>query len=64
MQTFYEILGLVGGVLILWVLYQTIQGRPQQFSRENLTKSFSTMGMLALLLIAFVALLVLIVRQS
>ena len=64
MQTFYEILGLVGGVLILWVLYQTIKGRPQQFSRENLTKSFSTMGMLALLLIAFVALLVLIVRQS
>ena len=64
MQTFYEILGLVGGVLIRWVLYQTIKGRPQQFSRENLTKSFSTMGMLALLLIAFVALLVLIVRQS
>lgn len=64
MQTLYEILGLIGGVLILWVLYQAIKGRPQQFSRENLSKSFSTMGMLALLLIAFVALLVFSVRQS
>ncbi|HBI20988.1 MAG TPA: hypothetical protein DDY37_00105 [Legionella sp.] len=62
MDTFYQVLGLVGAALIVWVIYRSIKGRPEQFTRENLTKSFSSMGILALLLIGFVAILVFLTR--
>ena len=64
MQTWYQVLGLIGGALILWILYRYIKAHPEQLSRENLTKSFSSMGILALLLIGFVALLVFMVRHT
>ena len=64
MESLYQVLGLVGAGLIVWLLYRTIKNRPDQFSRENLTKSFSSMGVLALILIGFVALLVFIVRST
>ena len=64
MENVYQILGLLAAALIVWVLYRNIKGRPEQFSRENLTKSFSSMGVLALLLIGFVALLVLMLRHT
>lgn len=64
MQTFYQILALVGAGLVIWLLYTTIKNRPEQFSRQNLSHSFSTMGILALLLIGFVALLIMIARSS
>lgn len=63
MQTLYQLLGLIGAGMIIWVIYRSIKGRPDQFSRENLTKSFSTMGILALLLIGFVALLVYLAKM-
>ena len=63
METLYQILGLIGAGLIVWLLYRSIKGRPEQFSRENLGKSFSTMGLLALLLIGFIFLLVMILRH-
>ena len=62
MDTLYQFLGLVSAALIVWVIYRQIKGRPDQFSKENLSKSFSTLGMLGLLLIGFVALLVLMLR--
>lgn len=64
METLYQVLGLIGAGLIVWVLYRNIKGRPEQFSRENLSKSFSTMGFLAIILIAFVALLVFMLRHT
>lgn len=64
MQTLYQILGLIGAGLILWLLFRSIKGHPEQFNRENLSKSFTTMGVLALLLIAFVAFLVFMVRHT
>jgi threonine/homoserine/homoserine lactone efflux protein len=64
METLYQILGLIGAGLIVWLLYRTVKGRPEQFSRENLSKSFSTMGILALILIGFIALLVLMLRHT
>jgi hypothetical protein len=63
MDTFYQLLALVGAGLIAWFIYRAIKGNPAQFSRENLSKSFSSMGVLALILIVFVAFLVLITRQ-
>ena len=62
MDTLYQVLGLIGAALIVWVIYRSIKGRPEQFSRENLTKSFSSMGILALWLIGFVAVLVFLAR--
>lgn len=64
METFYKVLGLLGAVLIMFLLYQTIKGRPEQFSKENMSNSFFTMGILAVGLIVFVGLLVLIVRNT
>lgn len=63
METLYQLLGLIGAALIVWVIYRNIKGRPEQFSRENLSKSFSTMGILALVLIAFVGVLILLARM-
>ena len=62
MESLYQILGLVAAGLIVWIIYRNIKGRPEQFSRENINKSISSMGNLALMLIAFVALLVFIAR--
>ncbi len=64
METVYQILALLGAGLIIFILYRTIKGRPELFSKENLTKSFSTMGILAIGLIGFVALLILMLRNS
>ncbi|HHF7344651.1 TPA: hypothetical protein ACPSKE_000664 [Legionella feeleii] len=64
METLYQLLGLLAAGLIVWVLYRSIKGRPEQFSRENLSKSFSTMGVLGVLLIGFVALLVFVLRHT
>lgn len=64
METLYQILGLAGAGLIIWFLYRNIKNRPDVFSRENMSKSFFSMGILAVLLIAFVALLIVILRMT
>lgn len=63
METLYQILGLAAAGLIIFLLYRAIKGRPDQFSKENLTKSFSTMGFLAVGLIVFIAILVMLTRN-
>lgn len=64
MDTLYQVLGIIGAGLIIFLLYRTIKSRPEQFSKEHLNKSFLTMGVLALVLIGFVALLVLMLRTT
>lgn len=64
METVYQILGILGAVMIVFILYRTIKGQPGLFSKENLNKSFLTMGVLAVGLIGFVALLILILRST
>ena len=63
METLYQVLGLIGAGLIIFILYRSIKGNPEQFSKDNLNKSFLTMGVLALGLIGFIALLILILRK-
>lgn len=58
------LLFLVGAALVGWLLYRQIRGNPQAFSRENLGKSIYTLGILALLLIAFIAFLVWMLRTG
>ena len=62
MGTLFQLLSLVFAALIVWTMYRTIKGRPELFSREKISKSFSSMGILALLLIGFVGLMVLMLR--
>ncbi len=57
---FLTILGF--GVLI-WILLKTIKNQPELFSSENLSKSFTLMGVLALLLIVSIGFVVLMLRQ-
>lgn len=64
METLYQILAIIGAGLIAWIIYRTVKGKPEQFSKENLNKSFSTMGVLALVLIAFIALLIFLLRWT
>lgn len=51
-------------LFIIWRIYKTMQSNPQLFSKENLTKSFASAGVLALILIGFVAVLVLLLKSS
>lgn len=64
METLYQLLAIVGAGIIIWWLYRTIKSRPEQFSKDKLSQSFSTLGVLALLLIGFIALLVVLVRTN
>ncbi len=58
-----NILAALAVTLLLFILYRGIKGQPQAFSRENLGKSFTTLGMLALILIALIAFAVLVLRK-
>ena len=62
METVYQILGLAAAGLIVWLLYRSIKGHPEVFSKEKLSQSFTTLGFLALILIAFVGFLVFILK--
>jgi hypothetical protein len=63
MQTFYQILGLLGFILVAWILYKGIKNRPEQFTKANLSKSFFSMGVLGVILIVFVAFLIFLARS-
>ena len=62
MSTVYQILALVMIGLAIWWLYRTVKNQPQMFSKDNLNKSIYSLGILALVLIVFVAFLVMLVR--
>jgi hypothetical protein len=64
METFYKVLGIVAASLIIWLLYRNIKGNPETFSKENFSKSFSTMGILAIVLIGFIALCIMLLRTG
>ncbi len=53
----------IAGVLV-WFAIRMMKNNPAFFSKENIGKSFFSMGILALILIAFVALLVYLLRHS
>ena len=57
-----QLLSLMGIVLLVWLLYKTVQRNPQSFSKASLNQSVWTMGILAIGLIVFVGCLVLLLR--
>lgn len=49
-------------IFLGWRLYHYIKTNPAIFSKHNISKSIFTLGILALMLIGFIAILVLIVK--
>ncbi len=62
MPMWQKIIYLILMLGLCWWIYQSVRRNPEWLSRENLGKSFSSMGVLALILIAFVALLIFMLR--
>lgn len=58
-----HLLFFVGGALLLWMCYRGVKNNPGAFSGKNLSKSFATLGVLALLLIGFIWFLVLMLKS-
>ncbi len=64
MGFFSQLLLLVGAGFLVWYIVRTIRNQPEMFSKQMFSKSFYTMGILALILIAFVGLCIFILRSS
>jgi hypothetical protein len=60
----YKLFAVVLSAYFVWRLFIYIKANPRAFSKDKLSRSFLSMGVLALLLMGFVALLVYIVRQG
>lgn len=59
-----QLLGIIGAIVVIWLLYRVTRSNPQAFSKENLNKSLKTMGFLALGLIAFITLCIFLIRSQ
>lgn len=62
MQTLTLLLVSAMAAFMMWRLYRVFKTNPELLSKENVSKSFATMGVVALLLIGFVATLVMLIR--
>jgi uncharacterized membrane protein len=60
--TFNQIMLLVLAGIAIFFLYRTIKNQPGLFTKEKFSQTASTLGILALALIIFVAFLVMMVR--
>jgi VIT1/CCC1 family predicted Fe2+/Mn2+ transporter len=58
------ILFVIGAGLMLFMLYRSYKANPALFSKVNIGKSFYTMGILAIGLMAFIYILVLILKAK
>jgi hypothetical protein len=63
MEVFWQLLALAGAGLLIWYMVRTIRSQPEVFSKQMFSKSFYTMGILAIILILFVALCIFILRN-
>ena len=59
-----QIFWVIGALVVAFLIYRTIKNRPGAFSKENLSKSFYTLAILALILIAFIAVLIMLLRSQ
>jgi len=63
MNNWWLLLYLVGAALMTWMAVRMIRNNPGTFSRENLSKSFTTMGILTLLMIGIIAVCIIILKH-
>jgi hypothetical protein len=64
MHVWEQILLVVGMLGVGYWTYTIIKRNPDSFSKENLGKSFYTMGLLAIILIAFIAVCIWLLKTS
>ncbi len=58
-----QVLALLAAILVIWLTIRMVQGNPQVFNKESITRSFFTIGVLTLILIGFIAVCVWILRN-
>ncbi len=63
METLTTVLLVAGAGLIVWFTYKNVTRNPQAFSKENTSRSIFTLGILALILIAVIAMLVYLLKN-
>jgi DMSO/TMAO reductase YedYZ heme-binding membrane subunit len=63
MDIFGKIVAIVAAALVLFFLFRYIKSNPESLSLDNLNKSAFTMGILAVGLIAFIAVIVMLLRR-
>ena len=56
MTLLMQLLALGAVVFLIWFLYKRVKHDKQAFSKENISKSFYTMGLLGIGMIGFIAL--------
>lgn len=59
-----KILAVIVAFGLVWLTFKALKASPEMLSKENLSKSFSTMGLLAIALIAFVGLCIYLLRAG
>lgn len=59
-----KLLYFLGAIVLIVITVWVIRSNPQLFTKQNLNRSFFTMGILALILIIFLTLLVLFLRAT
>ena len=64
MMDWSKLLYLLGVAFFVWMGYRFVKNNPNAFSRENLSRSLYTTGLLALGLIALIAFCVWMLRSS
>jgi hypothetical protein len=62
MGTFSQILLLLFAAFLIWQLIRYVRANPGAFSKDKLHRGFFTLGILALLLIGFIALCVILLK--
>ena len=64
MDSWTEFLYFLGVLFIGWLLYSYIKNRKDLFSSGNLIKSLNTLGVLAILLILFIFICIVGLKES
>jgi len=57
-----QIFGVIAIIALVWIFFWFKKRNPDMFSKQAMSKSFTTVGILALALIAFVALLAILAK--
>jgi hypothetical protein len=62
MEVFLKAMVVAACLFFSWQMFRQLRAHPELLKKENIQRSFGTMGILALGLILFVSLLVMMVR--
>lgn len=64
MSQWMILLYVILAAILVWFGIRMIRNNPQLFSKENISKSFFSIGILTLLLIGFLALVVVLLKHG